>query len=126
MFQFCMETGCSAVVESGKRGKCAAHVRKSGAAGGYDYPWKKTRQAFIAEQIRLRVPRATQCGARLPGARLTTDSECAVLNRIRSGLIADHIDPVSGKDDPRFHVLTELQFLCRECDQKKRQRESRG
>jgi hypothetical protein len=44
--------------------------------------------------------------ARLPGAPLTDDSLCAKEGRIELGVVVDHIDPVTGPNDPTFYQPT--------------------
>jgi 5-methylcytosine-specific restriction protein A len=100
--------------------------RGTASSRGYGSKWGRQRALFISEQFRLSVPRAGLCGARLPGAPRTDDSECARLGLIVAGLVADHIVPVTGPNDPTFWNLDALQFLCARCDAVKRQRESRG
>lgn len=112
----------------GRHARAAANDRRRGnfRQRGYTTRWDHHRKTFIDEQFRLEVPRAGLCGARLPGALTTNDSECARLGVIVAGRVADHIEPVTGPDDPTFWELTALQFLCARCDAAKRAREQRA
>ncbi len=130
LVRYCSAPHCTALVPSGR---CAKHQKakqqdyddRRGTAHqrGYTARWARHRQHFLDEQFRLNVPRAGLCGARLPGAAMTQDSECQTSGLITLGQVADHILPVSGPNDPTFYVLTALQWLCAPCHDKKRQRE---
>lgn len=91
---------------------------------GYGTRWESYRDWHEAECFRKQVPRAGLCGARLPGTPETTDSECARLKRVERGTVLDHIQPVSGADDPMFFNPAGQQWLCAQCHNRKRQRES--
>jgi hypothetical protein len=117
---------------------CAVHGRKArqqqyddrrGTAYQRGYgtkEWRAFRAWYLAELIRLRVPRAGLCGARLPGAPMTTDSVCLQHGSIVAGVVVDHIVPVAGKCDPTFRQPNALQLLCVRCHNAKRQRERRS
>jgi len=100
-------------------------ARGNSSERGYGSRWRKFVSWFVSELFRLNVPRAGLCGSRLTGARETTDSECQKQGLVVRGTVADHIDPVSSPNDPRFFVATELQWLCDSCHNSKRQRERR-
>jgi 5-methylcytosine-specific restriction endonuclease McrA len=59
----------------------------------------------------------------MPEAPGSKDSICAALGLSVPGVVADHIRPVTGPDDPSFYKYESLQLLCRTCDAAKRQRE---
>lgn len=111
-----------------ERQPCPLHHRApaigTASARGYGARWRRHRERFRSEQFRQGVPRAGLCGARLRGAPLTHDSACAAAGLIVAGVVADHIVPVTGPDDPSFFDLMALQFLCITCDAMKRQREA--
>lgn len=125
----CAVLGCAGGSECASHGKTARlrqwdRERGTPAERGYGSRWVKHRKAFIDRLFSLEVPRAGLCGARLPGAAITSDSECQASGRIELGIVADHIRPVYGPNDPSFWVFESLQLLCSSCDAKKRQRES--
>lgn len=105
--------------------------RGSAAAMGYDADWKRFRTWHMRECVRLSVDRAGLCGARLPGAPLTTDSLCAQQGLIVPARVLDHIRPIKGKDDPGRLDPTNTQWLCdgtmsrNACHDRKRAEESR-
>jgi hypothetical protein len=129
----CGRYGC------GKRQPCPDHGpqvqrqayddrRGSARSRGYDARWEAFRDWHQAECFRLEVPRAGLCGARLPGAPVTDDSECAREGLIVMARVLDHIDRISGPNDPRRLDPTNTQWLCdgvtgRGCHDRKRQRE---
>ena len=114
----------------GRRAQQTIDQRKvSASSKGYGVRWRAFRAWHQAECIRLHVPRAGLCGARLPSAPMTTDSTCAQHGRIVRANVLDHIVPVMGPNDPRFFDPANLQWLCdgrhgEGCHDRKRQRES--
>jgi 5-methylcytosine-specific restriction endonuclease McrA len=64
----------------------------------------------------------------MPGAPETGDSVCKREGRVtqlaNGGGVVDHIEPVDGKDDPRFWDQANHAGLCDRCHDLKRQRES--
>lgn len=100
--------------------------RGSAASRGYGSRWREYRSWYLAELLRLDVPRAGLCGARLPGAPLTHDSQCAERGYITVGTVVDHIIPVRGPDDQTFYLPTAHQLLCARCHDAKRQREGQA
>ena len=64
------------------------------------------------------------CGDRPLGAPVTDDSECRRRGLRTRGRTLDHIRRVTGPNDPSLLQVTAVQWLCRHCDQVKRQRES--
>jgi hypothetical protein len=119
--------------EHGKKAtqRTADRWRGSAASRGYDRHWQTFVEQYRQEQFRLNVDRAGLCGSRLPTAPLTQDSDCARLKRTAYGRIADHIIPITGKDDPRRLDPSNIQLLCDGqtgfgCHDRKRQREARA
>lgn len=98
--------------------------RGSASSRGYGARWQRHRTAVVNLFHSHELPRAGLCGVRLPGAQLTTDSECTTRNLTVRFTTLDHIIPVTGPDDPTFFEPTALQGLCSTCDARKRQRES--
>jgi len=121
----CREPGCPALVSGGSR--CEAHARRydqrrgSAASRGYDARWAAHRAGYFDKLIALDILPA--CGARLPGAPLTTDSQCQADGRlITDRLERDHIKPHRG-DAACFWDPLNLQLLCRSCHSAKTMRE---
>lgn len=114
--------------EHGRKAKAKFYDTRRGSASsrGYGARWRQYRTWFLAELLRLNVPRAGLCGSRLPGTPPTHDSQCALEQRIVEGTVVDHIVPVTGPDDQAFYLPTAHQLLCAHCHDAKRQRESRG
>jgi hypothetical protein len=98
------------------RSDCPVHARPSTpSAKGYGSRWRRYRADVIkAYQLEF-------CGDRPAGAPLTSDSQCRPRN---IGKVLDHIERVSGPNDPRFFNARGMQFLCDACHQVKRQREA--
>jgi 5-methylcytosine-specific restriction enzyme A len=120
--------GCPALVTAGacedcKRARQTAYDDRRGTAAsrGYTAQW-----AAYSRWARSTV--LLYCGDRMPGAPETDDSVCKREGRVtqlaHGGGVVDHIEPVQGKDDPRFWDRTNHQGLCNECHNAKRQRES--
>jgi 5-methylcytosine-specific restriction endonuclease McrA len=127
---------CPELVTSGR---CAKHQRAveqrrgSASARGYDRDWqalaKRFRQRLIAAGI------APVCGARLPGAPVTSHSQCraqghlvddsAHRRRYGVGLHTDHIVPHRGNEALRLDLLN-LQLLCKPEHDAKTRDESRS
>jgi len=119
--------------DHGRTATAKAYDKRRGTASsrGYGGRWRRYAQWYRDELSRLNVPRAGLCGSRLPGAPETNDSRCAAKGRITYGRVVDHIQPVSGPDDPRFFDSTNMQLLCdgvtgHGCHDAKRQREVRS
>lgn len=115
--RYCLETGCETQVTGGR---CVEHdrsrdqARGSARERGYTSRWERFRLWFIRELIRLRVPRAGLCGARLPGARETQSSLCAQQGLVVAGAHVDHIEPHHGDERLLFDPLN-LELLCASC-----------
>lgn len=125
----CTAFGCGQVEpcpQHGRRARRQAYDDRRGSASsrGYGASWRDYRVWFIGETMRRHVARAGLCGARLPGAPQTADSQCTALGRTVAGRVVDHIVPVRGPHDARFYDTTNHQLLCDECHNRKRQRES--
>jgi 5-methylcytosine-specific restriction endonuclease McrA len=90
---------------------------------GYGARWQRFRRWYFDEQVRQGVPNAGLCGSRLPGTRDTVDSLCAQHGYITRGRVLDHITPVVDRHDADFFNPLNLQALCDECHNRKRQRE---
>lgn len=101
-------------------------ARGSKADRGYGRYWERFRSAWLQAmwRRRLEIARFGLCGSRMPEAPASEDSVCAAEGLATPGVVADHIRPVTGPDDPSFYKFASLQLLCRTCDQAKRQRES--
>lgn len=113
----------------GRQAQAQAYDDRRGTAHarGYGATWRHYTEWFRAELFRLDVTRAGLCGARLPGAPPTHDSECQAKGYVVPGHVVDHIVPVTGPNDPRFYDPTNHQLLCdgrgNGCHDRKRQRE---
>ena len=101
-------------------------ARGTKAERGYGARWERFRRAWLLAMAKRHreVARFGLCGARLPEAPASSDSVCAVTGLVTPGIVADHIEPVTGPDDASFYRFASLQLLCRTCDQAKRQREA--
>lgn len=80
--------------------------RPSSSARGYGYRWEK-----YSKQYRLQHPLCVHCLKR----GITTATECV-----------DHIEPVSGPNDPLFWDPDNHQSLCNTCHGIKTQTEDLG
>lgn len=131
--------GCAELVvgtfcaEHEKRKEQARVQQRAESHGACDYngtAWRKFRVWFRSLLIASGITVA--CGARLPGAPVTQDSQCQANgviygdaeHRARTGrmLHADHIDPHRG-DVAKFFDKFNIQLLCEECHNRKSQRE---
>lgn len=109
----CTYPGCGAL---SKDGRCDKHPRTrdrdydrrrgSAAARGYGYRWQQ-----YSENYRRAHPLCCRCKAR----GVTTPTECV-----------DHIEPVTGPDDPRFWDPDNHQSLCLTCHSEKTATEDGG
>lgn len=124
LLRSCSAPNCPELVESGR---CQAHAREREQARGtakergYDARWRGLVAQFKNALIKHDI--SPVCGARLPGAPLTTHSRCAaegVLNDRQ--LETDHIVPHRG-DRRLFRNLLNLQLLCKSDHSRKTQRE---
>ena len=119
----CAHTGCRELVTSGR---CEAHqvvadarkktdvqrydlLRGSASQRGYDARW-----ARYSKQYRKDNPLCVRC------------LEDGILNSIEHGGHVDHIQPVTGPDDPLFWEPTNHQGLCRSCHSAKTASEDGG
>lgn len=108
----CAHGGCPALVESGRctehqqhqveKTRAADRRRGSSTARGYGARWRRYRDWFIERHP------VCACGCEQP----STD--------------VDHIEPVTGPDDPRFWDPTNHQALTHECHSKKTATENGG
>lgn len=132
----CRQLGCTQVEpcpEHGRKARAHAYDDRRGTSTerGYDANWERFRTWHQDECFRLEVPLAGFCGSRLPGAPETEDSICAQQGLLTPARVLDHIDPITGKSDPRRLDPTNTQWLCdgqsggRGCHDRKRQRERR-
>ena len=106
----CVHPGCMALVKGGGS-RCSKHAqqdqreydqqRGSAAKRGYGRRWQRYRASFLAEH-----PICSRCG----------DVAEAV----------DHIQPVTGPDDPLFWEPTNHQGLCQSCHSSKTASEDGG
>jgi 5-methylcytosine-specific restriction protein A len=121
----CPHPGCP---ELTRGGPCPEHARDSrvGSAWrrGYDAAWQQLRDRVRRRLIALGI--SPICGARLPGAELTTHSRCAAEGRDVPGTHYDHIEPFVGLDDPRRLDPLNLQLLCASCHSRKTDVEDGG
>lgn len=83
-----------------------AEGRPSAGARGYGWKWQQYAKAFLAA-----FPWCVRCLA----ARLTVRA-----------VAVDHIERVTGPDDPKFWVRSNHQSLCRTCHGVKSAAERRG
>lgn len=135
----CSYPGCTELVESGP---CPGHRKqkeqerfrhRSETLGECDYNgtrWRALRVRFRSLLMQAGVTAA--CGARLPGAPVTNDSECQAQGvlygddehraRTKRSLHCDHIQPHKGIVALFFDILN-LQLLCEQCHNRKSQRE---
>ena len=129
----CAETGCPELVASGRclTHRRAAELRRgSSTERGYDIAWQRLTRRFRAALISADV--TPVCGARLPGAPSTADSQCLREGRLmddaqhrrmyRTALHVDHIVPHRGHDRLRLDLLN-LQLLCKDDHDAKTRRE---
>lgn len=105
--QVCGEPGCP---ELSAEGRCPRHRRDSDGRlsardRGYDRAWAGYAKRFLAHH-----PWCQSCEAR----GLRNPSE-----------LVDHIQPVTGPDDPGFHDPSNHQGLCRSCHAVKTRAEGR-
>ena len=91
--------------EPGKPGP-RQHDRPSSARRGYGRRWQKYREAFLADHP------LCQCG-----------TWCCPFGCSRLATDVDHIQPVSGPDDPLFWEESNHQALAHECHSRKTGRE---
>lgn len=85
---------------------------------GYDARWRGYRKWFLGM--------FPLCGKRPHDAVETKDSRCQQDGRVVAATVVDHIDPVTGPDDPKFYDTDNHQALCERCHNAKRQRESQA
>lgn len=112
----CAHPGCPELVERGwcsthaaeraerEREKTRAYDRRRGSstARGYDWRWRKYSERFLWKHP------VCACGCGQPAEEV------------------DHIEPVTGPDDPRFWDPTNHQALSKTCHSRKTARENRG
>ena len=111
----CKVKSCANLVEAGKsycenheskRHKQYDRDRKPAHKRGYDYRWQKYRKQFLIDN-----PLCVKCleeGKSVPATNV------------------DHIEPVSGPDDPLFWDEDNHQALCHSCHSRKTAREDGG
>lgn len=124
--RFCPGRGgaCGALVTGGLCADCQAQKhqryseRKGWSAHGYGPRWERWRATVI------RVHRLRFCGDRPPSAPHTTNSRCLQARQVSAGVVMNHIVRVSGPTDPRLFDESNVEFLCRDCDQRNRGRQS--
>lgn len=124
LLRACTTNGCPNTSTGGKceacrraKGKAYDSHRGSAAERGYTWRWTQYRRVFLSK-YRL-------CGDRPDGAPVTSDSKCALAQRVVAATVVDHIVPASGPHDPTFFRPECHQALCAPCHNAKRQRESR-
>jgi 5-methylcytosine-specific restriction protein A len=112
----CVVTGCPEFVTSGRCEMHRLEVRResdkrrpNASQRGYDYDWKKTRDAYLAAHPQCECP---ECSA-LPTWRRPTATD------------VDHID-ARGPRGPRGHDWTNLQSLTASHHARKTAREDGG
>jgi hypothetical protein len=128
-FLTCTEPGCHELV---RQGRCAAHARRieqrrgSASSRGYGQAWKQFKPRFKAQLIALGI--APVCGARMPGAPETMDSQCRAEGRLNARrLHLDHTPPLTPSERlDRCAVCDPLrvQYLCESCHNAKTAREN--
>ena len=127
--RICTEPGCPSPTRKGRcsrhaKAKVQAYDRQRGTASerGYGADWSRWRKATLRDYD------LSLCGDRPPMAPATDDSLCLKQGMLRPGNDLDHIQPITGKDDPRRFDPSNVQFLCDSepnfCHSRKRQRES--
>lgn len=109
---------CAPCEKAYKQTTQQTHDQQRGTASsrGYDARWAKWRRWVIGEY------KLVFCGDRPTGAPMTNHSRCLLAHpaRIyRIGEQLDHIDAIEGPDDSRRLDVTNVQFLCRTCHQRK-------
>lgn len=127
--QACRVLGCAQVAPCPQHGIVATRAtfdrrRGSASARGYDRHWRAFTDRYFGQLYGLKVPRAGLCGCRHPAAPLTADSVCAATGVPQLATLVDHIIPITGKADRRRFDVSNLQGLCDQCHNQKRQRES--
>jgi 5-methylcytosine-specific restriction protein A len=105
--------GCGKPVSSGycetcKATNARAFERKSSAQRGYGSSWQRYREAYLGDHPVCVDPDKRHPGVLMPATDL------------------DHIQAVSGPDDPRFWDRENHQPLCHGCHSFKTVRENRG
>jgi 5-methylcytosine-specific restriction endonuclease McrA len=128
--QYCSSPSCRVLLPSGAR--CPEHTkayrrsydahRGSRIDRGYDKAWYRWR-TWAVQKYQL-----VLCGDRPEGAPGTTDSLCQQQGFVQVGDDLDHIEPISGRDDPRRLDPTNVQLLCDRapnyCHKRKTRRET--
>lgn len=140
LLKSCAGIGCPNLVVKGKCQSCARQyerqrvTNRKAASGGVDLyntaRWRQLRELFRRRLCEAGILPA--CGARLPGAQLTTDSTCEPetmddghhQQRWGERLHVDHIVDHAG-DERAFADLMGLQMLCRPDHSRKTMREGR-
>lgn len=103
--------GCGRIVQRGRCGDCSRRTdRERGTANerGYTYRWQKYSQARLR-----RYPLCVDPSKRHVGVFVLAD-------------LTDHVDAVSGPEDPRFWDPENHQSLCWSCHSYKTVREDGG
>lgn len=98
-------------------GYCAQHDRPSAAKRGYGRPWQRYRREWLSAH--------PFCGDRADGWS-AEHSVCRAEGLETLATHVDHIDPVTGPDDPRFFDPADHQSLCETCHAQKTAREDGG
>lgn len=127
----CAYPGCTVLVDNGR---CAEHARAreqwrgTAASRGYDSRWVAFKRWFINRLIALDL--APVCGARLPGAVETTDSQCKAAGVLTwRGLHLDHTPPLREDERQDWAIVCDamrVQLLCAHCHSAKTRREQQG
>ena len=122
---FCPSKGCH--VRS--HGPCPEHTKQqqqayddrrgTSASRGYDRRWARWRAQVIRDH------RLIWCGDRPESAPDTDDSHCKGQQVTLLGKELDHIQPITGPDDPRLFDESNVQLLCSTCHAIKLSAESR-
>lgn len=120
--------GCGNLVKAGrceKHERTAQKLERNASARGYDWKWQRFCRAYDIKIVRAGLIKL--CGARLPGAPQTNDSECAAKRILNDGqgkpLHHDHIEPHRGDEAKRIDPLN-IQLLCVRCHGRKSAQES--
>jgi 5-methylcytosine-specific restriction protein A len=133
LLRACASPGCPHLTAGRLCSTCASTANKqrgSAASRGYGADWRHLRIYFRRRLIAAGL--VPVCGARLPGAPVTHDSQCeanhflvdddAHRRTYGHGLHTDHIVPHGGDDRLRLDLLN-LQLLCEADHDRKTMRE---
>lgn len=95
-----------ATLNTAVTGQRYSELRGTAAQRGYTYRWQRYRISWLRDH--------PLCGDRVDG-RSDEHSLCTRDGLVTPATDVDHIDRVTGPDDPRFWDPTNHQSLCHAC-----------